>query len=318
MAKLIIQISGRYGRNTKLIKYSGEKLLVGRGLTNDIVVSDPYVAPQQIQLYQDGTQWKIKVLDRTNPVMINGEVLADDTAFVSSGDNITIGRTHLGLFSEDHPVEATRKLVLSNWLYQGKFRSFLPVMLLIIVCLLQLFSEYQSLSATVKWGELVSGALLVAFVILCWAGLWALIGRLLRHQPHFFAQLFFTTLIFGVSIAGGTLHEYAEYMSNSIAVGEIVLWVFSFSVLTALLKFNLIYASNLRNTTMISMIFNGCLILFIYGFSSIGDGEFSSSPQYTMVVKPPFAQVISNQSIDDYLRDYEAQFSELDDSKIDR
>ena len=318
MAKLIIQISGRHGRNTELIKSSGEKLLVGRGLTNDIVVSDPYVAPQQIQLYQDGAQWKVKVLERTNPVMINGEPLSDDTAFVSSGDNITIGRTHLGLFSEDHPVEATRKLVLSNWLYQGKYRFFLLVMLLIIVCLLQLFSGYQSLSATVKWGELISEALLVAFVILCWAGFWALIGRLLRHQPHFFAQLFFTTLIFGVLIAGGTLHEYAEYMSNSTAVGKIVLWAFSFFAFTVLLKFNLTYASNLRNTTVISMMFNGCLILFIYGFSSIGDREFSNSPQYTMVVKPPFAQVISNQSIDDYLRDYEAQFSDLDDSKIDR
>jgi hypothetical protein len=188
------------------------------------------------------------------------------------------------------------------------------VTLLFVVYLLQLFYDYLGLYEAVKWGELVSASLIVVFVILCWAGIWALIGRLLRHQPNFFPQLFFTAFIFGVSIAAGSIHEYAEYMSNSTVVGEIVLWGFSFIIFSALLNYNLTYASNIRNTTVVSLVFAGCLILFIYSFSGIGENEFSGTPEYSMVVKPPFAQLVSNQSSSDFLRDYEAQFSELDSS----
>lgn len=312
-SSLVVQINMRHGRLAEFVKTTGAIVSVGRGLANDIVLPDLYVAPDQIRFYRIDSHWKIDVLDQTNPVLINGKPVTGDEELVNSGDKITIGRTHLTVYTEDHPVEATRKLVLSNWMNQGTSRLILPILTLVVVSLLLVFDEYQGLGTKLKWGKLVSDALIAIFVILCWTGLWAMIGRLLRHQPQFLTQLLFSGLIAAVLIIGLPINEYLEYASNSMVLGNLFEWGFLLFVCTALLKFNLAHASNLHNTTAIALLFNACLFLFFFGVYSFNKNDFNSQPQYSQVLKPPFAKLSRNQTIDEYLQDYKKRFRELDE-----
>lgn len=313
MASLVIKINMRHGRLAEFVRTTGEKVSVGRGLANDIVLPDLYVAPDQIRLYRVESQWKIDVLDHTNPVLINGKPVTGDEEVVNSGDKITIGRTRLTVYTEDHPVEATHKLVLSNWMNRGMFRLILPVLTLAVVSLLSVFTEYQGLATTLKWGKLASNALIAIFVILCWAGLWALIGRLLRHQPQFLMQLLFSGLIASVLIIGSPISDYLEYAGNSVVLGNLFTWGFLLFICTALLKFNLAHASNLHNTTVIALVFSVCLLLFFFGVYSFNKDDFANYPQYSHVLKPPFAKLTRNQTINEYLQDYKMQFRDLDE-----
>lgn len=313
MASLVIQINMRHVRPAEFVKVTGEVVSVGRGLANDIVLSDLYVAPEQIRIYLDGSQWNISVLDHTNEVMINDSPVTGDEGVINSGDKITVGRTHLTVYTEDHPVEPTRKMVLPSWTNQGMYRLMLPILTLIVVSLLLVFDEYQDLSATLKWGKLASGGLIAIFIVLCWAGLWALIGRILRHQPQFLAQLLISGVIAAVLIIGSPIGDYIEYASNSEVLGSMFAWGFALFVCTALLRFNLAYASNLHNTTAIALVFSACLLLFIFGVNSFNKNDFTNVAQYSRVLKPPFVKMTRNQTINDYLHNYNLQFSELDE-----
>ena len=67
--------------------------------------------------------------------------------------------------------------------------------LLLLTLLVALYVDYLDTVETIEWGELLTGPVFLGLVIVGWAALWAIVGRVLRHQPQFFSQLFVSALI---------------------------------------------------------------------------------------------------------------------------
>lgn len=312
MATLVIKVNAKHGRLAEFVKCQGDEVSVGRGLANDIVVPDSYVDSEQIVLSKHGEVWKLRVMSNTNPVLLNGEPLEKGDAVVNYDDELIVGQTHLTLLSESSPVATTRRLRFSSLFTVEKYGLMVPLLLLLSVGLIQMFYEYLGLIKIIKWGALVSSALGAILVVVSWAAVWALIGRLLRHQPHFFVHLFYSALVFGILIAGSSIDEYAGYMSNSEVAGEVTLWLFMFLLGSVLLRFNLSQATNLHNVTIISLVFNGCLLLLVYAMGSLDEKDFQRTPQYSTVVKPPFAHWSNNDTEGEFLMSYRAQFDKLE------
>ena len=116
METLIIHSGLRQGRVAELTRSQGGRLTVGRGFDNDLVIADVHIAPQQLEFVRENDTWTLRVLDFTNPVQLNDRVVGDEPVEIRSGDKLTIGRTRLALYDAAHPVERTRKLVISNWI----------------------------------------------------------------------------------------------------------------------------------------------------------------------------------------------------------
>lgn len=311
MEKLIIQQNRRHGRLSEFIKSEGDTLTLGRGLNNDVILSDHFVAEEQIRFVHEDGQWKLKLLDDTNPVLINNKPVENEVV-ITSGDNLNVGRTHLKLLLSNHSIERTRKLMLSNWMYHKVFQYVFPVIMLLASILLVIFSDYQETTSKVRWGQLVGDGLGYMLFIVFLAGCWALVGRLLRHKPNFFIQLFYISLMLSVLSIAMLFTGYVEYATTYETLGYIFEWGILLFILGVLLKYNFTYATELKKRSLVSFTVIAVSMLFIVAIDYLEKRDFTARAEYSKTVKPPLAKWSSDMSVDNYLQIVESRFSELE------
>lgn len=310
MAALIVQTGVRNGRVAEITKSTNDRLSVGRGFENDLVLIDPYIAANQICFSQREGQWFIDILDDKNPVLINGQVIVDNTQ-VQSGDKLRVGRTSLVLYFDDHEVESTRKLLLSGWLHHDNVGLLLPSLILLGVCLLGGLIDTLQVSTVYEWKEYTFFTLVSALMIVAWAAVWSITGRLLRHEHHFSSQLLITSVAAGLYTLLEPLANYAEYFSSSETVGELVAYFLGLVVFSGLLKFNVMFATNIIKSTFTGLIASFGIVIFFYVMASFEQAEQANEPQFSSVLKAPFAHITSDDSIDEYFENLEEKFDQL-------
>lgn len=311
MEKLIIQQNRRHGRLSEFVKSTGETLTLGRSFNNDVILSDHFIAAEQVRFNYEQGQWTLKVLDDTNPVLLNDKPVDGDVVTIKSGDQLTLGRTHLILLLSNHTVEHTRKLMLSNWRFHKGLRFALPLVMLLLSALLDVFTDYQEITGKIRWGELLGGGLTYILLIVLWSGCWALVGRLLRHRPNFFAQLFYTSLTMAVLNIGVLFSGYAEYATTNEMFGNVIEWGFLLFIFTLLLKYNLTYASELKKRGWISFSVIAASMLFVFSMWYLKQHDFNSRPDYSKTLKPPLAKWSTDKSLELYLQRIDIQFNKV-------
>ncbi|MEM8499026.1 MAG: FHA domain-containing protein [Pseudomonadota bacterium] len=315
METLIIQIGLRQGRNADIYKLNERELYVGRAYSNDIVLTDPYVAPQQLRIYRygmggDDLSWHINILDATNPVLVNGDPVDSATQSVCPGDSITVGRTTMRLYSDEHEVEPTRKLLVSSWLHKAAKNAWIPVCLFALVCLTDSFLNYGFSNTDGEWKEHGISTIAGMGLLLGWAGFWSIVGRVLRHQPHFSYQLLVTTLIAAIGLTQTPIELFAEFLTDSTQVRTVIAYGFGTVLLGYLLHYNLFFATNIKHTAMLACCFSVGLSLLVFLFSISEENEFSSVPQYSGTVLPPVVNPREAKSLDDYIESFGKTFAD--------
>jgi hypothetical protein len=239
-----------------------------------------------------------------------------EQATIKSGDTLTIGRMKLYLFSADHQVERTKKLVMSNWLAGETRNRSLPFALLAAACLLDTLISYFEGSIDLKWSEIASGELILLVLILAWSSLWSLAGRILRHQPHFGLQVMATSLVALLAIVLTTGSAYVAYPFHSAKASEFLGWGILFVELALLFRLNLLIATNIRDTTMAACAFSALLLGVAYGFIQLtASDDYSFEPEYSALVKPPFVHIREGVSVDDYFSQLAVEVEAADEGR---
>jgi hypothetical protein len=316
MDALVVQIAGRQGRVAELTRSRDGSLCVGRSYDNDLILTDQHVAPQQLAFTQVDDQWQMQVLDHTNPVLLNSKKVIGDSTPVSSGDLVTIGRTRLSLYSSETPVERTRKLVLSNWLALDNTGPIIPVLVLLAVCLFDLTLSYFEESIDLKWEPYAYGVLFSGVIIVSWAGLWAIAGRILRHQHHYGLQLIATTVVSLLASLLSLVGTYLAYPFHNVPVSDAVEWAVILVVLTALLHLNLLIATNIRRTLAVATALAALVTGVSFAFVLFGqDDEIYYIPEYSSTLLPPAFQVFEGQSMDGYFARVKDEVRDLGDNE---
>ena len=128
---------------------------IGRALDNDIILSDPTVAPHHLKIerHEDG-RLELTNLAEVNPTRVDGEPVS--VSFLQSTPlSIEAGRIQLRLLRRDHPVAATRQLA-SNSGGHNLFGHPGWALLLTLLCLLVGGMDfYLNTSNSFKWSELI-------------------------------------------------------------------------------------------------------------------------------------------------------------------
>ncbi len=71
MDALVVQIGARQGRVAEVTRSVGDQMAIGRAYDNDLVLTDLHVAPHQLAFTKQDDGWNLRVLDHTNPVLLN-------------------------------------------------------------------------------------------------------------------------------------------------------------------------------------------------------------------------------------------------------
>ncbi|MCB1842868.1 MAG: FHA domain-containing protein [Halioglobus sp.] len=304
METLIVQSGIKHGRIAELTRANGERLSIGRSYDNDLVLTDIHVAPRQVAFFRDEAGWHMQVLDTTNPVFLNDrKVGGDTTPLVHCGDTVTVGRTRLSLYSAQRSVEKTRKLRLANWLSRDSGNGFLPVLVLLVFALADFGLTFAESSTSLNWGEPAYGQLMAVVIAVLWAGIWALVGRIIRHQPHFGLQLMAAAsvmLLTTVLVLGA---EYLAYPFHSVRVSELFAWGASFLLFALLFYLNLTIATQLLNARAVAIAMSALIITVLYAFTEFGNSEDEQMalwPEYSTTLAPPVLPLPRGASADDY------------------
>jgi len=300
METIVMQLSVKHGRIPELVRSRQQPITLGRALDNDAVVSDPYVAPHLLRFEKEADQWFAQVLDKHNPVLLNGEAIGEERIQLKSGDRMTIGRTHINIYAANHAVEDTRKLMLSNSLFQGKLGLFIAFAVLVMVTALDGFVDFIQLSVTGQWQQYVDSALMGGLTVIIWAGFWSIMGRLFRHHQQFSLQLLATSLLMCALVFLAPLPAYLEYLTSSLRVSEVSGYLLAFIFITSLLRYNLVLATHVENSWRVAAGLSIAIIGFTYLISNLENDGFSYSAEYSKVLKPPFAARSTAKNLDEY------------------
>jgi len=150
---LILEINARGLHRYEVI--SAGTTTIGRALDNDIILSDPTVAPHHLQIVQHADD-SIELINLAsiNPTQLDRQVI-DTLVIEKLPVALEIGRVQATLLSRDQPVAATRPLA-GNRAHRHPFGHAYWALLLVLGCLLVsgldfFLSSYNSF----KWGDLL-------------------------------------------------------------------------------------------------------------------------------------------------------------------
>ena len=319
MEQIIIQYGEKQNHIPELLRSQGEDISIGRSFNNTLVINDDYIAPQQLRIFKQtdaegNSVWRADILDQTNSVLLNGKALNSDdhnSVQISSGDTLTIGRTTLSIFAPDYQVEKTRKL-LTRRLHQDSIGFIFPLILLLIFGAIDVGIEHFLTVPQESISGFFTTSLLSAGVVLVWTCIWAFMGRVFRHRSHFFQQLIATTIIFFILSLLVHWPSIIAFSFSSTLIETLLNYTVAFIIIALLLKFNLLFASNLRKTGMLAPLFSVMILIGVGGYDIYEREGFSPQADYSSVVKPHFMHWSSDSSVEEYKGALNTAFDELE------
>ena len=161
-------------------------LRIGRGLANDVVLSDPHLALQHLSIAPGEQGLALHVGSTRNGVQIGAKRLPADMHMALSADGepleFSAGRTRLRLRLPGHALAAELPLAATA----SFARRVVPVVIAAVVVLagllLRTWLDTDPDGFGRAAGTVVLGAVLATAV---WCGAWALLSKTFAHQARF-------------------------------------------------------------------------------------------------------------------------------------
>lgn len=310
MAKTIIEITPLSRGQKEYRVFDSSKITIGRSYDNDLIVHDQYVSPEHAIIYVKNDGWEIEGRGNENGVFVNKHLMALAKARLSSGDEITIGRTIFRVLSPSHPVEPTILLARATKFLGVISQTRNAWCLLLAAALLYFLADYLKSSKELPLVNLSLGSVFIIIVILIASGIWGFIGHLVKNKSRFVQQLSVFSIFFSLLLVVNYVGSCVGYLTSSImamaASGAILL----FGLLFFLLTMNLRIATNISPRKR--MISGGTISFFIIAVGILigiaNKLEFNPKPEYYAGLQPPFIKILRSQSIRHFLTSSEKIF----------
>lgn len=206
-----IEILSRQQEVAARFRIAGTEARIGRAYTNDVIVDDPYVAPEHLRLFRDEAGGLVvEDMGTANGVYLDGSKQRLARVMVDGRQPIRIGQTYLRIREGSFAVEPERV---------GRAeRQALPMVLAAIlsVALVAIDEVRTWLNQTseVQPTTYLAPALGVVIAVLAWAGMWALLSRIFSGRSLFLRPLLITvTGGFAISL----YNEIAQFSAYALS-----------------------------------------------------------------------------------------------------
>ena len=303
MAELIVEVQDESRRDRRYYPVESFPVTIGRGYSNDVIISDPYVCPEHLIVDRDEQGWLVRDLESENGI----QDLQETVIRADSGDALIIGRTRIRLFTPDHPVKPTRSLREKHNL-TGFVTGLAIIWSVLTVLGAGYFIDlYLSTSGKIETDKLIAGSLPILGGVLFWAGLWSLLSYIVKRKLFFYFQLTVSSIYILLTIVTENLVSYIEYNLSSMIVVESLSYISSGLLFAVLLYFNMKKALSLpeKRQWLMAHLFSWGLVGVSLFVVMANKPEFHSNPEYSSVLKPPFSQWVSADDLDHFLDDSE-------------
>ncbi len=220
--KIWVEIVSRHREVAARHRCAGPIVRIGRGYDNDLVIDDPYVAPQHLVIRRDPLTGGLVAEDQgsANGLFAGEERQRVERISLDGEHLIRIGRTYLRIRDTDHPVTPER--------FTTNDRRRWPLLLgLFLAAPVIVTSSYWLRDyGEPKLSHFLAPLLLTPLLLLAWTAGWSVLSRIFTGEARFERNLAIAlTALLGLSL----LDEVADFAGFSLGwrlvrLVELAMW----------------------------------------------------------------------------------------------
>ncbi len=280
-------------RGKKLIgrhKFATSQIQIGRGYDNDIILSDPHVCANHLNLECIDGQWFIKDLESLNGSRMGSKKVLIKQQPIHSGDIVTIGKSQLRFMMPDHPVVSSVKFnVIENIVeYLGRWPIIL-LMLSVFTVLNIMMMYLNSPSKEINYNSLVLWGLTLTLGYTIWPLICSLMSHLNKHEVRIGNQIGATFVIINLFWLVDFVEAFFGFNLSSNWSLNWFLLALSFALAFTMFWLNFYIAFEQSRQRRIKIALG--LTTFIYGslflYDLSNEPEFRTFPVYNSTIMSP-------------------------------
>ncbi len=308
-----IEILDGKGNVSERVAVESFPIHIGRALTNQVILGDPYVCPMHLLIEPD-EQGRLVAhdLDSLNGLHDGAPGAKVSKLELGAGTPFRIGHTMLRYRSIDQPLAPT--LIDRSERFSALDSPYLPVAVGLLVFAFLALESFLSSVERVKLVNIISEPLPMIATMLGWAGLWALAGRIVVSRFHFAAHLTIAgTAMVGFTLLGVT-SEWLEFFFPSLPALWSAALFGSGLVLAAMVYGHLGFASPLRRRSRFwaALLISGATVGMNVIMDYAAHSKFSTVMEYNGILKPVDSRLLPAISVGRFIDDSRQLKAELD------
>ena len=179
-----LEVLDHKGRVSQRFPVQSLPLTLGRAYTNQVILDDPFVCPEHLTIdYDENGRLRARDVGTVNGLreIAGGRPLP--SLILASGSEFQIGHTRLRYCETSHsvvPAEVDRPGMM-RWLTSPAVGVASGFVLLGVLLVSSFFGSYERLNIARSLSE----ALMTFSMVLVWAGVWALVSRIVLNRFHY-------------------------------------------------------------------------------------------------------------------------------------
>lgn len=309
-APLILEILDRFGKVRERHKLESFPVRLGRGYNNDIILDDPFISPNHVEIKLDSDgHLLISDLKSENGLFSLHPLQRHDLLTINDNQRIRIGHTDIRFRSELFHIKDT---VLDRVRPSQLHLLFTNLVMFPIFWLFSvsvfLGYYYQQSFSDVTLNALLGQIIPLLIFIFLWASGWSIVSKVVTHKFYFGYHAILTSMVMAGFYLIEPLFEYIEFAYPITGLADNLTLITDIGLPAILLYGNLRQSTTLskrgaRNTALLSSFL---VIGVIYLISYVHQPEFNGQPQYSEVLKAPMFNTHHGESVTDFFADSKA------------
>ncbi|OMH28377.1 FHA domain-containing protein [Motiliproteus sp. MSK22-1] len=302
--EVVVERVGRSGAVLERQRFSRLPVSLGRAYRNDVILTDPFVDAFHGELGCDENgELSVRDINSRNGIQVAGSWLRSTSQPLESGETLTLGKSHLRVFRADQPVPEALALSSMESVFNQVSKVWIVALglcLLIAMILLEKrLSSLGSFSLMTHVGELLG----VFTIVLAYAGVWALLGRIFRHDGRFLGHCVIIILTLISLHLGEYLLQWLLFNLNISSWQVFLEFLLAGGIVLFLLRSSLFLATHLKGWGAHLIALFPALLLIAFGaFTQLSEiSEFRAYPKYSHLLFSPDLQLNQVVSKSQYL-----------------
>lgn len=306
-APVVLEILDRFGKVRERHRLERFPVRIGRGYDNDIIIDDPYVSPNHVEMIVDGSgHVLISDLKSENGLFSLHPLQRHELLTAENDLRFRIGHTDIRLRATSFPVRETfidrgrpskLHLLFTN-------AVMLPVFWLMSAGIFSLYYYEQTFHNVTITGILNQVLPLFIFIFL-WSAAWSIVSKVVTHKFYFSYHAILTSVIMAGFYLIDPLFEYLEFVYPINGLANNLSLALDLILPVALFYGNLRQSTTLgrRGASITAILASVLVIGLTHLITQLNQPDFNADPQYSQVLKAPMFNPHHGQSIDQFFAD---------------
>ncbi|AZQ82931.1 FHA domain-containing protein [Colwellia sp. Arc7-635] len=294
-------------------KFASNNITIGRGYDNDIIISDPHVCADHLQLHFNGEDWLVD-----DQGSVNGSYLENskDNVIqhkVRSGDIITIGKSQVRFVFPSHPVsESIAISTFENLINIARHPIALTLSMVFFALIAGWIINLNNANEVTLTQMLVPTIGLTLGFALWPAGI-ALVSHLTKHDARFWTQMGISFIFFNLMWLSDIFENIVHFNTSS---NFSMLW--TLTIIPLILAFCLFWLNcyvgfhmTLRRRNVVA----SCLVVLLFGGSFViqmsKQPEFNPRPQFDTTIMSPAFLFTPSSDVESFVNDSAKLFEKV-------